>query len=170
MAWIAVGVDAAQSWRGRRCEGRDRSLGTGALACAWNAPICRGILLHHLSIGVSDLERAAAFYDAVLAPLGYGRVWAHPTAVGYGIAGGGDRFAIKLRTEGAVAAGPGFHVAFAAPSTDAVDRFHRAALAHGGTDNGPAGLRPAYGANYYAAFVIDPDGLRIEAVIIASGP
>jgi catechol 2,3-dioxygenase-like lactoylglutathione lyase family enzyme len=124
-------------------------------------------VLHHLSIGVTDLERAAAFYDAALGALGYVRVWNHATAIGYGIADGEDLFAIKLQTEGAVAAGPGFHVAFSAPSRHAVDRFHQEALTHGGIDNGPAGLRPAYGANYYAAFVIDPDGSRIEAVISA---
>jgi catechol 2,3-dioxygenase-like lactoylglutathione lyase family enzyme len=86
-------------------------------------------------------------------------------AIGYGIAGGEDSFAIKWRTEGAIAAGPGFHVAFSAPSRQAVDGFHREALQHGGIDNGPAGLRPEYGPNYYAAFVIDPDGFRVEAVI-----
>ena len=60
---------------------------------------------------------------------------------------------------------PGFHLAFAAPSRAAVDEFHKAALQHGGKDNGAAGLRPDYGDEYYAAFVIDPDGYPIEAVI-----
>jgi len=124
-------------------------------------------MLHHLSFGVSNLERAAAFYDAVLSALGYVRVWTDATAVGYGLAGGDDRFAIKLRTSGAVALLPGFHVAFAAPSRQAVARFHAAALEHGGKDNGAPGLRPEYGENYYAAFVIDADGYRIEAVISA---
>jgi catechol 2,3-dioxygenase-like lactoylglutathione lyase family enzyme len=124
-------------------------------------------VLHHLSIGVTDLARAAAFYDAALGALGYVRVWNHPTAIGYGVTVGEDRFALKLRPEGAVAAGPGFHIAFSAPSRHAVDRFHQEAIKHGGIDNGPAGLRAAYGADYYAAFVIDPDGFRIEAVINA---
>jgi catechol 2,3-dioxygenase-like lactoylglutathione lyase family enzyme len=123
-------------------------------------------MLHHLSIGVSNLERSARFYDAALRPLGYVRVWSDATAIGYGIEGGGDKFAIKLRTGETTAPGPGFHLAFAAPARDSVDRFHRAALEHGGVDDGAPGLRPRYGANYYAAFVVDPDGFRIEAVIV----
>ena len=127
-------------------------------------------MLHHLSFGVSNLERSAAFYDAVLAALGYVRVWTDATAVGYGLAGGDDKFAIKLNANGAVAPGPGFHVAFAAPSRDAVGRFHAAALNHGGKDNGAPSLRLQYGEHYYAAFVIDPDGHRIEAVINDAAP
>ena len=73
-------------------------------------------MLHHFSLAVTDLERAAKFYDAVLSPLGYVRVWTHKTAVGYGSAGGGDNFAIKLRPERVVVPGEGFHVAFSAPS------------------------------------------------------
>ena len=78
--------------------------------------------------------------------------------------GGGDKLAIKLVGTPAVAPGPRFHVAFAAPSREAVMRFHAAAVKHGGQDNGAPGLRPNYGENYYAAFVIDPDGYPIEAV------
>jgi catechol 2,3-dioxygenase-like lactoylglutathione lyase family enzyme len=121
-------------------------------------------MLHHVSFGVSNLERSAAFYDAALAALGYVRVWADSSAVGYGLAQGQDLFAVKLRAGDAVAPGAGFHLAFAAPSREAVARFHAEALAHGGLDNGAPGLRPAYGPNYFAAFVIDPDGFRIEAV------
>jgi len=72
--------------------------------------------------------------------------------------------AIKHRPEGQRPAGPGFHLAFAAPSRQAVDRFHAAAIAHGGGDNGGPGLRPHYGEHYYAAFVMDPDGHALEAV------
>jgi catechol 2,3-dioxygenase-like lactoylglutathione lyase family enzyme len=131
-------------------------------------------VLHHISFGVSNIERAAAFYDAALAPLGYIRVWddlnpGEPDqAVGYGPPGGGDKLAIKLRGKEAHPPGPGFHLAFAAPSRNAVTLFHQAALAHGGTDNGAPGLRPHYGPNYFAAFVIDPDGYPIEAVCKAS--
>jgi catechol 2,3-dioxygenase-like lactoylglutathione lyase family enzyme len=121
-------------------------------------------LLHHLSFAVADLARSAAFYDAVLAPLGYGRVWADETAVGYGSPGGEDKFAIRLR-RGVVVPAEGFHVAFTASSREAVTAFHRAALDHGGTDNGGAGLHPEYGPYYFAAFAFDPDGYRIEAVI-----
>ncbi|OWV81441.1 glyoxalase [Rhizobium sp. R634] len=128
-------------------------------------------MLHHASLGVSDIERSAAFYDAAFAALGYARVWEDirpgqlGQAVGYGSPGGGDKLAIKHRPEGQRPPGPGFHLAFAAPSREAVDRFHAAAIAHGGRDNGGPGLRPHYGAHYYAAFVIDPDGHALEAVI-----
>ena len=127
-------------------------------------------MLHHLSLGVSDLERAAAFYDAVLGALGYVRVWSDATAVGYGQDDGEDRLAIKLRGAEAAPPGAGFHLAFAAPDRAAVSKFHAAALGHGGRCNGAPGLRPEYGRNYYAAFVIDPDGHRIEAVINARQP
>jgi catechol 2,3-dioxygenase-like lactoylglutathione lyase family enzyme len=124
-------------------------------------------MLHHLSFAVIDLARSTAFYDAALSPLGYVRVWADSTAVGYGLRGEGDKFAIKLSPGPAAAPGPGFHLAFAAPSREAVIRFHAAALQHGGQDNGVPELCPEYGEHYYAAFVIDPDGYRIEAVINA---
>lgn len=122
------------------------------------------VMLHHISFGVEDLARAAAFYDAALSPLGYVRVWTDATAVGYGIPGGGDRFALKLRPKGPAVPGPGFHLAFSAPSRESVARFYEAALSNGGQDNGAPGLRPHYGPNYYAAFVVDPDGYHIEAV------
>src|SRR5262245_25502570 len=122
-------------------------------------------MLHHLSFGVSDLARAAAFYDAALAPLHFVRVWADETAVGYGREGGGDKFAIKLVTAGLSIPGRGFHLAFSAGSRIAVGQFHIAALRHGGRDNGAPGLRADYGPHYYAAFVFDPDGYQIEAVI-----
>ncbi|WP_027667786.1 VOC family protein [Rhizobium leguminosarum] len=114
-------------------------------------------MLHHASLGVSDIERSAAFYDAALAALGYIRVWddIRPgqtgQAVGYGLPGGGDKLAIKHRPDGQRAPGPGFHLAFAAPNRQAVD-------------NGRPGLRSHYGEHYYAAFVIDPDGHALEAV------
>ena len=130
-------------------------------------------MLHHLSFGVADIERASAFYDAVLAPLGYVRVWSDlrpgeaGQAVGYGLPGGGDKLALKHRPDGQRPPGPGFHLAFAAPDRAAVDRFHEAALRSGGRDNGAPGLRTHYGPHYYAAFVIDPDGHAIEAVFNA---
>lgn len=122
-------------------------------------------MLHHLSFAVRNLEKAATFYDAVLSPLGYVRVWTDTTAVGYGIPGGGDKFAIKLSTNPVADTGPGFHLAFSAPTREAVVRFHEAALRHGGQDNGVPELCLEYGDHYFAAFVIDPDGYRIEAVI-----
>jgi len=121
-------------------------------------------MIHHLSFAVADLGPSSTFYDAVLATLGYSRVWEDATFVGYGLNPGEDIFALKLRPHHAGAPGDGFHVAFAAPSREAVLRFHTAALAHGGADHGGAGLHPEYGPDYFAAFVIDPDGYRIEAV------
>jgi len=122
-------------------------------------------MLHHVSFGVVDLERSAAFYDATLSVLGYVRVWADKTAVGYGYPGGDDKLAIKLQSSGAASPGPGFHLAFSAPSRESVAAFYEAALRYGGKDNGAPGLRPRYGENYFAAFVVDPDGYRVEAVI-----
>ena len=122
-------------------------------------------MLHHISFGVTDLERSAEFYDAALSALGYVRVWTAATGVGYAAPGSGDKFAIKLQSGAVVAPGPGFHLALSAPSRQAVDRFHAVALRSGGRDDGVPGPRPAYGENYYAAFVVDPDGYRIEAVI-----
>jgi len=121
-------------------------------------------MLHHVSIGVIDLQRSGAFYDAAMGALGHVRVWVDETAIGWGEPGGGDKLAIKLRS-GAHAPGAGFHLAFTAPSREAVHAFHAAALANGGRDNGAPGLRAHYGPHYYAAFVIDPDGYAIEAVI-----
>ena len=121
-------------------------------------------MLHHVSLATTDLARATAFYDAALGALGYRRVFGDRTAVGYGIEDGKDLLCLKL-TAAAITPGPGFHLAFAAPSRAAVASFHAAALRHGGIDNGAPGLRPDYGANYFAAFVLDPDGHRIEAVI-----
>lgn len=120
----------------------------------------------HLSLGVSDLDRSAAFYDAVLAPLGHVRLATGRRGVTYGPEGfvGEAPFAILAMGEGARPS-PGLHLAFAAPSRDAVDRFHAAALAAGGVDDGPPGVRENYDPGYYAAFVLDPDGHRLEAVL-----
>ncbi|MEO5669643.1 MAG: VOC family protein [Ramlibacter sp.] len=125
-------------------------------------------LLHHISLGVRDLALSAAFYDAALGALGFRRVFEHPTAVGYGLEDGKDLLCLKLVTQ-PEPPGAGFHLAFAAPSRAAVQAFHQATLRLGGADNGPPGLRPHYGADYYAAFIVDPDGHRIEAVINSPG-
>lgn len=123
-------------------------------------------MLDHISLSVTDLPRASAFYDAVLEPLGYVRVWTARTAVGYGPAGGGDKLALK-ESNARAQPGPGFHVAFTATSPLAVDAFHAAAMQAGAVDDGAPGLRPQYGAGYYAAFVEDLDGHAIEAVFHA---
>ena len=114
-------------------------------------------MLDHLYIGVSDLEPSAAFYAGALAPLGMSEVFRRPGQVAFGV-GGRPRFFIR--------AGGGrepVHVAFEAPDRETVDRFHAAALAAGGRDNGGPGLRD-YHPTYYGAFVLDPDGHNVEAV------
>ena len=121
-------------------------------------------LLGHLSLGVRDLERATRFYDRVLEPLGYPRVWTSERGIGYADKDGGEKLTLFFRPDDARPPGPGFHLAFDAPTEAAVDAFYRAALDTGGRDAGPPGLRPHYGASYYAAFVIDPDGYKLEAV------
>lgn len=122
---------------------------------------------HHVSIGVADLDRASAFYDAALAPLGLVRLFQSARAVCYGppCFAGEAPFAIIAHGPDARPPGAGFHMAFTAPSPEAVDRFHTAALAAGGVDEGPPGIREHYAPDYYAAFVRDPDGHRLEAVV-----
>ena len=97
--------------------------------------------------------------------MGYVRLWQFDDAIGYGPPGGGDKLALKLTSsDERLAAGPRFHLALAAPSRAAVDAFYAAAVSTGGTCDGPPGLRERYGPDYYAAFVVDPDGHRLEAV------
>lgn len=119
-------------------------------------------MLNHISIGVRDLERAKAFYDAVLKPLGYRCLHAGDTALGYG-----DTAAAfwLYPTQSPVPAddASGLHVCFTAPTRKGVDGFHKAALGAGGRDNGKPGIRADYDPSYYAAFLVDPDGYRIEA-------
>lgn len=122
-------------------------------------------MLHHLSFATNDLKRAGKFYDATLKALGYKRVCAHRTFIGYGLLKNQDKFALKLQRKPIKVPGAGFHLALAAPDRAAVDAFYAAAMKHGGTDNGGCGLHPEYGRNYYAAFVLDPDGYWLEAVI-----
>ncbi|MBJ7313767.1 VOC family protein [Rugamonas sp. CCM 8940] len=121
-------------------------------------------MLHHISIGVRDLALASEFYDAALGALGFRRVFEDDTATGYGLEDDKDLLCLKLRPD-ATPPGAGFHLAFAAPTRAAVDAFHAEALRVGGKDNGAPGLREDYGDHYYAAFLIDPDGHHIEAVI-----
>jgi catechol 2,3-dioxygenase-like lactoylglutathione lyase family enzyme len=122
-------------------------------------------MLSHLSLGVEDLARAAAFYETVLAPLGFVCVWRKPRGAGFGAPDGEDRLALFPAPDAAGGSKAGFHLCFAAPSRDAVDAFHAAALAAGGKDAGAPGLRPHYGADYYAAFAIDLDGHKLEAKV-----
>ena len=119
-------------------------------------------MLDHISIGVRDAGISKSFYDAALKPLGYSCLSRSPGSLGYGAE------AVELWVNEAGRPVPadtdsGLHFCFAAPTRAGVDAFHAAALREGGKDNGPPGLRAAYGDNYYAAYVIDPDGYRLEA-------
>jgi catechol 2,3-dioxygenase-like lactoylglutathione lyase family enzyme len=125
-------------------------------------------MLHHVSLGVGDLDRAGRFYDAALGALGFRRVFEDDTAIGYGL-DDEDLLCLKLRPD-AAPPGPGFHLSFSASSRAAVDAFHASALKTGGCDNGAPGVRADYGAHYYAAFLIDPDGHRIEATFNSPMP
>ena len=121
-------------------------------------------ILSHVSIGTNDMARATAFYDAVMKALGYGRVMEHgDAAVAYGTAFPEFWVQAPIDNDAAGAPSNGTHFAFLAPSKKAVDAFHAAALDHGGSCDGPPGPRPEYGEPYYAAFVRDPDGHKIEA-------
>ena len=122
-------------------------------------------MLHHVSVGVSDVARAAGFYDSVLAALGYKRVMEIPP---YAVAYGADapEFWVGLpANQSPATVGNGVHIGFKARSKGAVQAFHRAALAAGGTDDGAAGPRPDYGPDYYGAFVRDLDGNKLEACL-----
>jgi catechol 2,3-dioxygenase-like lactoylglutathione lyase family enzyme len=119
-------------------------------------------MLNHISIGVRDAARTKRFYDAALKPLGYMCLHESPGSLGYGR----DSVAFWISsTEHPVPPDTrsGLHFCLDAPTRKSVEAFHAAALRAGGADNGAPGLRGDYGPNYYAAFVIDPDGYRIEA-------
>ena len=120
-------------------------------------------MIDHISVGVSDLERAARFYEATLATLGLSRLVTRPATIGFGKKY--PEFWINLRKAMArLEEGSGSHICLRARSTDEVDAFHAAALRAGGRSDGAPGLRPHDRVRYYAAFVTDPDGNRIEAV------
>jgi catechol 2,3-dioxygenase-like lactoylglutathione lyase family enzyme len=122
----------------------------------------RRLVVDHITLGVSDLERSRSFYEAALEPLGLGESRAYdvlPGEVEFGPDGLTD-FAIST----AYRVGAPIHVAFAADSREQVDAFHTAALAGGGQEHGAPGTRPEYSERYYGAFVLDPDGHNIEAV------
>ena len=128
--------------------------------------------LSHLSIGVRNIEISKQFYSATLTPLGLALVYESPSSssgskprvLGYGPDEENEIVNIFEHGDEAHAPGRGCHLAFDASSRDIVRAFHAAAIANGGICNGEPGLREHYGQNYFAAFVIDPDGWRLEAV------
>jgi catechol 2,3-dioxygenase-like lactoylglutathione lyase family enzyme len=120
-------------------------------------------MIDHVSIAVRALADSASFYEAVLAPLDYKRLVDRPGTVGFGTRYPG--FWLNVRPDFKVIDGnPGAHVALRAPSEDAVRAFHAAALARGGRSNGEPGPRQAAMTTYYGAFILDPDGNKIEAL------
>jgi catechol 2,3-dioxygenase-like lactoylglutathione lyase family enzyme len=126
-------------------------------------------MIDHISIGVRDIARTKRFYDAALKPLGYTCLSEGQGSLGYGketvalwISGTDRPVSADLKS--------GLHFCFTAPTAHSIAAFHSAALSNGGHDNGAPGLRTDYGPNYYAAFVIDPDGYRLEAYCGGSQP
>jgi catechol 2,3-dioxygenase-like lactoylglutathione lyase family enzyme len=120
-------------------------------------------MIDHVSIAVRDLDRSARFYQGVLAAIGYEKLVVRPRTIGFGKAY--PEFWLNLRaTMAPVEVDGGAHVALRVRTIELVDAFHAAGLAAGGTSDGAPGLRPQHGEGYYAAFVRDPDGNRIEAV------
>jgi catechol 2,3-dioxygenase-like lactoylglutathione lyase family enzyme len=119
-------------------------------------------IMSHVSIGTNDFDRAVRFYDAVLPTLGAKRILEHPGAIAWGKVY--PEFWVQTPIDGRPAeVGNGTHIGFLANNRQAVDAFHRAALAAGARDDGPPGGRPHYGAPYYGCFVRDPDGHKVEA-------
>jgi catechol 2,3-dioxygenase-like lactoylglutathione lyase family enzyme len=119
-------------------------------------------MFDHVSIGVSDLKRAGKFYDAVMKPLDVTRLSDGEGALGYGEKSAG-LWLLPVKSPVKPDMESGLHFCFQAKSRAAVDAFHAAALKSGGKDNGKPGVRADYSPKYYAAFVVDPDGYRIEA-------
>jgi catechol 2,3-dioxygenase-like lactoylglutathione lyase family enzyme len=115
----------------------------------------------HVIIDVDDLAASRAFYEHALAPLGCSVVMEFGDRCAFGSESGRPQFWLAERGGPATT---GVHIAFPAASHEAVDTFHRAAVAAGGTDNGVPGLRPQYHPSYYGAFVLDPHGNNVEAV------
>jgi catechol 2,3-dioxygenase-like lactoylglutathione lyase family enzyme len=117
-------------------------------------------VIDHIGFEVSSLERSAPFYDAIFFALGGRRMLASEHAIAYGVDGPLVWIVVRDRPP---ASGYG-HLALRANGKAAVDAAHKAGLANGGTDDGAPGLRPQYGAGCYAAYMLDPDGLRVEVV------
>lgn len=118
----------------------------------------------HIGLKVKNVAKSVKFYEAALAPLGFVLSSQNEDGAGFGPKG-----APALWLNRSDATGPGAHVAFRATSTEAVRAFYAAGLKAGGKDNGAAGPRPDYGPEYYAAFLIDPDGNNVEAVCMKAG-
>jgi len=124
-------------------------------------------MLSHVSVGVRDLAKSRRFYDAALEPLGYKCQFESAEALGYG-ATTPEFWLLAVKHPVSPNNESGLHFCFDATRRAAVNAFHRAAIGAGGRDNGKPGPRKDYGDDYYAAFVADPDGYRLEAYTISA--
>ena len=130
-----------------------------------------GSAIDHMGIGVLNISRAQVFYEGVLRPLGISLIMrieadpsrSKPQRLGFGF---GQKPFLWLHD--ATTASHGAHIALVAPSRESVDAFHAAGIAAGGQDNGAPGIRPHFHADYYAAYVVTPDGVNLEAVCQAT--
>lgn len=124
-------------------------------------------MIHHVSVGTNDADRARSFYDPVMEVLGIRCLHVRDGSIDYGT--GVVLFSVERPSDGkAASAGNGTHIAFAADFRKQIDEFYKVGLANGGTDGGPPGVRPEYDENYYGAFLLDPDGNKIEAVTFSA--
>ncbi len=123
-------------------------------------------IISHITLGTNDIARSARFYDDVLGSLGFSRLPKPPDKpLAYDRNGAMPTIYIYLPVDGRPATwGNGTHIAFVADTRSEVREFHSRALQHGGMCEGEPGLRPHYGPNYYAAYVRDPDGNKLQAV------
>jgi catechol 2,3-dioxygenase-like lactoylglutathione lyase family enzyme len=120
-------------------------------------------MIDHISVAVSNLDASAHFYQAVLGAIGYQKLVVRPRTIGFGKSY--PEFWLNLRASLApIGADSGAHAALRVRTSELVDAFHAAAVAAGGRCDGAPGLRPQHGQGYYAAFICDPDGNRVEAV------
>lgn len=123
--------------------------------------------IHHVSVGTSDLDRAQTFYDPIMEVLGLRRIKRSDRLIGYGVTE--ILFSLEIPVDGKdCCPGNGTHIAFHAGHRNVVDDFHRLGLAAGGADDGAPGIRDRYDRHYYAAFLRDPDGNKIEVVTFSA--
>jgi catechol 2,3-dioxygenase-like lactoylglutathione lyase family enzyme len=134
------------------------------LSAFWNEDLS---MIHHVSVGSNDIARARRFYDPIMDLLGFRLLQESDRSADYGV--GDVLFSVETPVNGQPAtAGNGVHIAFQARDRTMVQAFHRLGREHGGRDGGEPGLRPNYDANYYGAFIFDPDGNKVEAVTFSA--
>ena len=121
-------------------------------------------MFSHVTLGTNDWAKARPFWIAVMDVLGHPIMFERPGGIAFGLPVGPKTFIGPAFDQQPASPGNGVHVAFLANDRDAVDAFHAAALAHGGSDEGAPGLRSHYHPNYYGAYVRDPDGNKLQAV------